>query len=277
MSKFVKQLTALVSRESAMKRAGENIKKDIQSQNQPLGNINPQVVAAIEKICSSKAENETGHVRDVVKNHQAVNMPGLYEPAPPPGKEPLRRALSLFSFVKYHILDGTQGNTYLGKSYSKQDLLPYYKDYLLDKFKQENPYLIDPDELQGSCGKPGDPCWWTFYEKHNSIPDSGETYMQELALSDMEMKNAEMDNTAVEISIAAEKLGLDLFKPTALDSFRPETRFEPELTGKKYGATAPLKQGLQSRPEIVSKSQAYRDFENRDKLPLTKFPYKNTI
>jgi len=274
MGKFLLQLTALEHEEPAMKRAVKNVIMDIQSDQQPKGNIKTHIVEAIENICSKHPGKKTGHLRKTITNHQSIKNAEFYDPVPPPKGKPLQRVVSFFNFVKYHILDGSRGKTLIGRSYSKQDALLFLKKDILSRFEKRKSIKIELDELQGSTGKEDEPTWWTFYEKDSVIPGTGKTYMQELALTDEEMQEAEMDNTTIQLTVTAEELGRDLFKPTALDSFFPETKFEPELTGNVYGYTSPQESGLRPRPEIVSASAAYRDLKNTKSLKLKRFPYK---
>jgi len=158
-------------------------------------------------------------------------------------------------------------------SYDKRTSAQLLKRDFLAKFKNDTVEL-EMDELQGTTGRPEEPTWWTFYEKTCDAPGTGESYMHELALSESEIKTAEQDNTVVELSIDAEILGEPLYKPTALDSFIPDTKFEPELTGKTCGYTVPQNPGLQSRPELVSSSVSYRRLNMNTILTVKKIPYQ---
>jgi hypothetical protein len=272
MKKCFKQLNGLAEMEPSMTKAVENIKKDCRSADQPNGNIPVAISKAMSGICSKYPENQTGHLEETVKNHQSINKPKFYTPVSPPQDEPLRRAISLSSFIAFHILESHRGKTLIGKSSAKHSSFPYLKKALLDEF-EDNRVELEFDRLQGTTGKQGEATWWTFYEKGGDMPKIGEKYMQELALGEDEMKKAEKDKIVVELAINAETLGKELFKPTALDSFIPETKFEPELTGRPYGYTAPEESGLQSRPELVSASVRYSDMNKNMILTLKKIPY----
>lgn len=271
--KFFRQLTVLVEKDSSMTNAVENIKKDWQSKDQPHGNIKPPVTVSISRKCDSYPEDETGHLEETITAHQSINIPGFYQTVSTPGGEPLRRAVSLSVFLHHHINESFRGRNLLGKSYDRRTSIPKFKRHLLERFKNDQVEL-ELDELSGSTGPPGKPTWWTFYDKYCDAPGSGEAYMKELALDDKQLESAEIDNVVMEVIIYPEMLGQDLFKPTALDAFEPETKFEPELTGKAYGYTSPREPALQSRPEVVSASIPYRDLRKNTPVTVKKYPYK---
>jgi hypothetical protein len=273
MDRFFKQLTALTEEEPTMKKAVDNIFKDCQTEDQIHGNIKTPVVEAIAKICRGHREDETAHLDGTIRGHQAINKPGFYQPVPAPEDESLRRVTSLSSFVTYHMLESFRGKNRLGMGFDAHGTIEKFKRDLLDRFEHDQVEL-EMDELQGSCGPPARPTWWTFYEENRHVPGSGEAYMQELALSEQEMNRAEVDNTTLELAIEPGALGQDLFKPTALDAFGPETRFEPELTGKPYGYTSPPKAGLQARPELVSPPVGYRELATDTILIIRRLPYR---
>lgn len=275
MNTFFNQLKALVEKEPLMKKAVENVQNDCRSDDQPNGNIKPPVIESICNNCKEHAEEETGHLGETVRHHRSIERPDFYQPVSTPANEPLRRVTSLQFFVLYHMLESFRGKNLLGRSSDKHGSVPKLKKHLIDRFEDAGDEIdLDLDELEGSIGKHNEPTWWTFDEKGVDIAESGEIYMKELALGEGNLKEAEKDNTAIELSIDGEALGQDIFKPTALDAFIPETNFEPELTGKSYGYTAPGELGLQSRPEVVSASVPYRELRKNSTVTLKKYTYK---
>lgn len=272
MDWFFKQLTVFSEQEPGMMKAADNIKKDCQSNKQPHGNIKNHVLDLICTVCHAHEKDHHSHIREVVRNHRSNDIPERYTPVSLPRAESLRRAVSLETFVQYHRLESFRGTNIHGKGFDSRSSVKLMKKQILTQLESGD-VQIETSILQGSTGKPGEPTWWTFYEGDLDLPESGESYMKELALSRSEMNKAESDNTVLEIEIEPRALGKKLFKPTALDAFYPDTLFEPELTGEIYGFTAPPEPGIRQRPELVSESINYRSFEPNSVVNIKRIPY----
>ena len=63
-----------------------------------------------------------------------------------------------------------------------------------------------------------------------------------------ELEKAEQSRGIIEIELEADKLNKNIYKPSSIDAFEANTKFEPELTGKPYGLTSPDKKNLQAFP-----------------------------
>ncbi|MCU0285103.1 MAG: hypothetical protein MUF15_01770 [Acidobacteria bacterium] len=193
MEKFLNQLNALKEALPPMKKAVENIKMDCRTPDQPHGNIQQPVLDLICADCHSYENSETTHLEELVRSHRAIEKPDLYRSFRfIVNDDYLRRVCSLQNFVRYHLS---------GESYSAREMADVKKRDLQERLK-DGELEIDMEELKGTTGKIGNPTWWTFKENGSSDePSSGEAYMKELALGDMEIQLAAAENTVIELSI----------------------------------------------------------------------------
>lgn len=274
------QFKTLAKRKPAMARAVDNLFKDCNTSAQPHGNIPGKIAQSMSDSCNRYKDHEIDHLEGLVKQHRAIARPTEYNHVPAPHTHTLLRVQALSTFFIYHFHNGAGGPGLLSTTASILDLnVPHGYKKLLKELDEgttvKGTKTYHAFELNGTTGKPDNPTWWTFCEKKYSRPNHGETYMKELALSGNEIKKARDDEFAVEISINPKDFNETLFKPTALDAFDPDTGFEPELTGKPYGYTAPCDRGLKSWPELVSKSRAYINIikNNSAEIMVRKIPF----
>jgi len=271
--KFFKQIERLADKKPNMKQAVRNVKKDCQDNGNPHGNIKETVTESICKGCAGYSRDETAHLLDILNIHQSINSPELYTPAPSPhDNEPLRHVRSLTSFVAYHMIGRIPGE------YDDLSDRKHYNEYIRERFDRNgNEIELEIEELNGTIGSSeNNLAWWTFYrdgkDGAKGLPTNCETYMMELALGEHELNQIKEDKIGVEVSVNVKDLKHKLYKPTALDSFEPDTRFRPELSGLPYGLTCPQEDGLNPRPELVSRRVRYPEDIDADNVRIKKLP-----
>jgi hypothetical protein len=260
-----KQLQALAQREPNMTQAVRNVIADCRTEQlNPHGNIGPEAQQPLEADCAAHAQDATGHLRGCVTRHGVLDDPALHTLAPTPAV-PLRRALSLTSFLAYHV----QGEAGMGYD-AQATVAALAKDPDLAPLSEGGTVALPIDALRGTTGREAAPTWWTLQEDGDAGPVDGERYLRELALGDTECRTAAADGVVVEVIVPPAHLpGRPLYKPCALDAFDPDTRFRPDCSAAPYGRTHPQdgpSEDLAGRPELVGRSLAYADMGGADSV-----------
>lgn len=239
MEHLRRSLEALRASEPEFHQAVENVFDDVASPGNPHGNLGSNLVAALE----SRARSG-GDARQTVREHECLEKPSLHRRVSPPRE--VRRAMAPRHFVVYHVLEGSGSADESEVEAWLRVLTP-------------GNHRLAKDDLGGRTSAPGRPCWWSGAEPDHPSPATGETYVHELALGEIQCQQAEQDGAVVEVTLLSEWVGEHFFKPTALEGFGPRTRFRPELTGSPWGRTVPTRPELRGRPELVSPGAAYRE------------------
>nr|VFK78251.1 MAG: hypothetical protein BECKSD772D_GA0070982_101019 [Candidatus Kentron sp. SD] len=256
MDNCLKRLRAFAEDNPAYQHAIRNIRRDLRAGDNPHGNIGPARARALADACA----DTTLPLPDVIAEYQTIKRPDLAEPIPRPDA-PLRRVMSLTCFVTYHYSkqryvreasSDTESSLDKFVNKLKRDLEP-----LLEQNKSKEYKLND---FHGSTGKPEQPTWWSFREDGNrTTTNNGKRYLRELALSELEIKKAMKDGMAIEVIVPEEIIRKPLYKPCALDSFKEETLFRPDLSDASFGRTVPFNPNLVGHPELISESFPYKE------------------
>ncbi|NJL27869.1 MAG: hypothetical protein HC897_08200 [Thermoanaerobaculia bacterium] len=239
MEHLRRSLEALRASKPEFRQAVENVFEDVASPENPHGNLGAGLVAALDHHASAFTDAQR-----TIEEHGCIEKPSLHRRVSPPGQ--VLRVMAPRHFVVYHVLEssGSADESEVGA-------------WLL-ALTPGHHYLAK-DDLAGRTGAPGRPCWWTFEEADHPAPSTGETYVHELGLGEIQCRQAEQDGAVVEVTLLSERVGGGFFKPTALEGFGSMTRFRPELSGSAWGRTVPDRPELRGRPELVSSGAAYRE------------------
>ncbi len=246
MKRFRSRLEELRNEDPRFDQAVDNALRDVQSAENPHGNLTPPLVVALDGRCHDDVPLEP-----VIGEHCCNRRPELHrrsEPTP----DPVRRVMPRSDFIQYHLL---------GPGAANEESLDHYRRQFAPGRHQES--TVD---WGGSSGLPDRPSWWTFEEEGRAAPADGKTLLLELALGERARDLAERDGAVVDLGISPGELEVEFFKPTSLEGFGPETLFRPELSEAPYGRTEPVDEELEGRPEIVSRSFRYDDL--REELPV---------
>jgi hypothetical protein len=253
MQKLLDSLEALRQSDDSFRQAVENILVDMRSEANPYGNLAPDLVVSLDE-CS----NGSKPVEDVIQEHQFLKKPEMHRSSEV--KPMLRRAMAWRWFITYQVLSGSATD--------ESEI-----DAWRPRLEVGSRCQLFIRTLLGRTGKEGQPCWWTFDLPGCAVEEDGWCYALQLALGPSDLEQAQLDEKLVEVSIAGESVG-ELYKPTALEGFGPNTLFRPHLTDVDYGLTAP-RPGQEGRPEVVSASQAYHEVAGTTReIEVRVLPYK---
>ncbi len=261
MQKLRDSLEALSLGDNSFRQAVENVLADVRSDENPHGNLAPNLISLLEECCDG-----SGSVEQHVWDHQFLQEPLLH--CSSPLRPTLRRAMAWRWFITYQVLSGSGAPSAADESE-------------IDAWKHRLPAgrcgPLETRTLLGRTGKEDRPCWWTFDHPDCTVEEDGWCYAHQLSLGPSDIEQARLDEALVEVSIHGESVG-PIFKPTSLEGFWPYTLFRPELTGADHGRTVPAEPGFAGRPEVVSASQAYSEVaKTTEEIEVRILPYREPI
>jgi hypothetical protein len=261
---LLSQLTALEAAEPAYAQAARNVREDLRSTFSPNGNICEGVALAIEAECCKHGTTASNHLHEVIEAHRANGAAAhavSRQTVPPDG---LARVMPMSTFISYHALDPNADNRQLLKNKERREklknaLFGIPKIRMVDAIYEAK---LECQRMKGTTSGPRSLTWWT-----NAIPKPdgtapGKTLMQRLALCEDTLLQAEKDRHVVVVTMPEAgftNVGEEVYKPNALDGYRANTKFRPELSGKPHGLTFPDDPALAPLPELVSASILYKD------------------
>lgn len=235
-------------------QAVENVYQDLYSkEGNPHGNLKPELVKALDGCCDGDRE-----LVEVIDEHCCHRFPALHCQSRA-AADTVKRVMSLSDFIQYHRLGTGAAN--------ESEMGVYRRLYATVEAES-----ISVVSMSGSTGPPERPCWWTFDEPEVSPPEDGKTLVEQLALSEEAKDLAKSDDRVITLELPSGEV--EMFKPTSLEGFEEDTRFRPELTGSPFGRTQPARQGLDGRPELVSRSVRYQELREDLILELKVLPYE---
>ena len=264
MNSFQEELLKLKERYPEMSGAVDNIIIDNSSPDNPFG-ISSQLGECLDQ------EIKDGQpLEQTIRDHTTIRRPDLHTEADV-GAEHIKRVMSKQTFTRWHLGQGERTSDFTSASDMAwtplQDIIePGEEDHegnIVGKQRYE------PVQLKGTTGRKDAPVWWSWSEDDKIYPRKGKQYTEELALSDNEILNAELDGIVVEVSLSTGKHPATLYRPTGLDSFSPDTRFYPNLNPREcFGRTRPIPPArlTNSHPEAVSAALEYADQLTEDTL-----------
>lgn len=268
MSALKDQLERLARLKPEFSQAVANLLADVRSPANPHGNVPAGLANELEAACHAVPEHEIERIITTVQKYQiGGELNGHREPTAKP-VDRLRRVFSLFKIAAYHVGDG-ESPLSLAENETRM--------MAMKAMFQAAPSVTERLEtMTGTTGRKGAPSWWSFKEGNNHPETAdGRTCLEELALPPEEIDRAEKDGMAVEVMIAATNFHQSFYKPSALDAFNENTLFRPDHSTAFHGKTVPLRSGLNSRPELISRSVAYTGLGNDDtEIVLTALPFK---
>ncbi len=238
MQNLSQALETLRQQQPSFSQASDNVVADVRSEENPHGNLSPNLVDAMDRCCGDGQE-----VEGVAREHRFLDQPLLHRRAPTPAS--VKRVMAKRFFITYQVLEGVGA--------ADEAEIDAWMDELA-----VGSHRIPEEDLAGRTGAPGEPCWWTFEEADHPTPGDGRVYVAELALGWVQCRQAERDGGVAEVALDGEAVE-DFFKPTSLEGFGPDTPFRPELTGADHGRTVPPFPELRGRPELVGTSHAYEE------------------
>lgn len=238
---FVDELTQFhKAKGKAYDQAVDAVLRDLQGDDNVHGNITRTAQASLDKACEVTPGSGAIDIEAVIADHPSP-QPISGAPARTPPDEPLRQVVPYSLFLRYHIgMDSERTlNLEAGVRHGKRS--------------------ISRSSFNGTTGRLGYPSWWTW---GSPPPAQGRDYVEQLALPEIVNAKAAEANGVAEVTIPQGHFpaGVFTFKPSALDGFGANTRFEPDLTDSPHGWTKPANPSTHPpRPELVSRSFAYAD------------------
>ena len=267
MQRCLDRLEELAVREPRMRRAVTNVGADCRCDGNPHGNIPLAVQTAMASDCAAVELQRAEDFAAVFARRRAIAERTHYPEAPPPAE--LRRCVSLTVFAAYHLVPNG--------CFDERASARYFEE----EYPGPGPHRVEIVALGGSTGRPAHPCWWTWHTDKIGPPRDGKTYLDELAVGEGkangegEVNWSRPIDRVVEIRLRPADLGVPLYKPTALDDFRADSRFAPDRTGASHGWTCPDREGLCPRPELVSSPVDYVSLSPPDGVvEVTVYPYQ---
>lgn len=228
MSSLLEALEELKKQNPEMERAVDNIIIDHQSPANPFG-ISRTLGKSLNK---SLTDGNT--VEASILNHSVVKKPGLHTEAADVG-EHIKRVMSKQTFMRWNLGEGVRTSEFTSVS----DMAWASMEDIIETGEESHEGNIaalqtfEPPQLKGTTGRQNAAVWWTWNEHGESYTGTGKHYIMELALSDNELLQSELDEMVVEVSILREKHPEKLYRPTGLDSFFPGTGFHPNCSSKE--------------------------------------------
>ena len=262
MSGFFEALEELKKNHSHLERAVNIIIIDRQSPANPFG-----ISRTLEESLDQELEDGNA-VEASVRNHSMVKKPGLHTEAAGVG-EHIKRVVSKQTFMRWHLGKGDR----TGNFTSVSDMAWADLEDIIEPGKDEGQgnmiasHSFEPPRLKGTTGRKGAAVWWTWDEHGQSFTGTGRQYIMELALSENERRQSEMDEMVVEVTILQENHPEKLYRPTGLDSFFPDTLFYPNLNPHEcFGRTRPIPPANKDngRPEVVGTAVEYAEQLEKD-------------
>jgi hypothetical protein len=245
--------------DGSFQTAIDNIVLDINGAGNPHGNITSVAQESLNSCCKVPHGGKCVDIEKVVRDHHSHQKASGAVARNKPDED-LRRVVPFHTFVDYHHKGGVKALANMVRVGGiKSTTIPI-------------------KAMRGETGRDTDPSWWTFGPPP---PDNGQQYADELALT-VEHKHpkgaaadAAMIKGVVEVRIPPSAFPKEVFKPSALDAFCRNSKFEPDLTSANYGWTKPdiAKVGLARRPELVSQSFSYSEIKPDIDLDVTYLSY----
>ncbi|NJL27674.1 MAG: hypothetical protein HC897_07125 [Thermoanaerobaculia bacterium] len=255
MKKLLQELESLRQGRTDLGQAIANVRADIQSPENPHGNLTPPLVLALEQACSMRQT-----AQEAIADHRSDARPALHRQCAP--TERVSRAMARSDFISYHVL---------GRLPSALANESYWATHLAAVGTQQ----LEGPHFRGRTGCEGQPCWWRLEETGRRPPEDGRAHATALALSEDTHRRAEKDGALVEVTLASDLAADVFFKPTSLEGFGANTLFRPELTGSSHGRTVPTDPALTGWPEAVSRSAAYEEILGEDtEVTVRVLPYR---
>jgi hypothetical protein len=245
--------------DGSFQTAIDNIVLDMKGDSNPYGNITSIAQESLNNGCNHPHGGRCVDMEKLVRDHHSHQKASGAVARNKPDED-LRRVVPFHTFVDYHHKGGVKALANLVRVGAVKTT------------------TIPIKAMRGSTGRDTDPSWWTFGPPP---PANGQQYADELALT-VEHKHptgapadAAMIKGVVEVRIPPSAFPRDIFKPSALDAFCRNSKFEPNLSPDDHGWTKPdiAKVGLVSRPEFVSQSFAYSEIKDDIDLDVTYLSY----
>jgi hypothetical protein len=237
----------------------ENIGLDMHGDSNQYGNITSVAQKSLDDCCGSSHVGSCNDVEKLVRDHQSHQKASGATARNKP-EDDLRRVVPFHTFVDHHYKGGVKALANLVR------------------VGAVNTTTIPIEAMRGGTGRDTAPSWWTFGLPH---PRNGQQYAAELALTiehshpNDAPADAAMIKGVVEVRIRSSEFPKDVFKPSALDGFCPDSKFKPDLSPSTHGWTKPdmAKDGLARRPELVSQSFSYSEIKRNIDLDITYLSY----
>lgn len=272
MSSFLEALEELKKQNPEMEGVLDNIIMDRRSPANPFG------ISRMLEESLDQALMDNQPIEAAVRSNSVVKKPGLHTEAADVG-EHIKRVMSKQTFMRWHLGEGARTSEFTSVS----DMAWTPLEDIIETGEESHERNIaarqtfEPPQLKGTTGRQNAAVWWTWDEHGQGFTGTGKQYIMELALSDNELLQSELDEMVVEVSILLEKHPEKLYRPTGLDSFFPGTGFHPNCNSNEcFGRTRPIPPANQDNghPEAVSAAVGYADQLDEDtSLDITFIKY----